>query len=57
MKESTLIKMKSDIQKLQQVVVVALHKIEKLEAKDVEVIEPEKVDIKVNYDYIKHLDG
>ena len=28
--------MKSDIQKLQQVVVVALHKIEKLEAKDIE---------------------
>ncbi len=44
MKESTLIKMKSDIQKLQQVVVVALHKIEKLEAKDVEVVELEKVD-------------
>jgi len=36
--------MKSDIQKLQQVVVVALHKIEKLEAKDVEVIQPEEVD-------------
>lgn len=36
--------MKSDIQKLQQVVVVALHKIEKLEAKNIEVIEPEEVD-------------
>ena len=36
--------MKSDIQKLQQVVVVALHKIEKLEAKDVEVVEPEVVE-------------
>jgi len=36
--------MKSDIQKLQQVVVVALHKIEKLEAKDVEVVQPEEVD-------------
>lgn len=36
--------MKSDIQKLQQVVVVALHKIEKLEAKDIEVVEPEEVD-------------
>lgn len=35
--------MKSDIQKLQQVVVVALHKIEKLEAKDIEVVEPEVV--------------
>lgn len=35
--------MKSDIQKLQQVVVVALHKIEKLEAKNVEVIDPEEV--------------
>lgn len=44
MKESTLLKMKSDIQKLQQVVVVALHKIEKLEAKDIEVVEPEEVD-------------
>ena len=44
MKESTLLKMKSDIQKLQQVVVVALHKIEKLEAKDVEVVQPEEVD-------------
>ena len=43
MKESTLLKMKSDIQKLQQVVVVALHKIEKLEAKNVEVIDPEEV--------------
>lgn len=43
MKESTLLKMKSDIQKLQQVVVVALHKIEKLEAKDIEVVEPEVV--------------
>lgn len=43
MKESTLLKMKSDIQKLQQVVVVALHKIEKLEAKNVEVVDPEEV--------------
>ena len=43
MKESILLKMKSDIQKLQQVVVVALLKIEKLEAKDVEVIEPEEI--------------
>jgi hypothetical protein len=44
MKESTLLKMKSDIQKLQQVVVVALHKIEKLEAKDIEVVQSEEVD-------------
>jgi len=44
MKESTLLKMKSDIQKLQQVVVVALHKIEKLEAKDIEVTEEEVID-------------
>jgi hypothetical protein len=36
--------MKSDIQKLQQVVVVALHKIEKLEAKDIEVVQSEEVD-------------
>lgn len=36
--------MKSDIQKLQQVVVVALHKIEKLEAKDIEVTEEEVID-------------
>jgi len=43
MKESTLLKMKSDIQKLQQVVVVALHKIEKLEAKDIEVVDPEEI--------------
>jgi len=43
MKESTLLKMKSDIQKLQQVVVVALHKIEKLEAKNIEVVDPEEV--------------
>ena len=44
MKESTLLKMKSDIQKLQQVVVVALHKIEKLEAKDIEVTEEEVIE-------------
>ena len=44
MKESTLIKMQQDLKLTQQAVVVALHKIEKLEAKFPPELDEEKKD-------------
>jgi len=44
MKESTLIKMKQELKLTQQAVVVALHRIEKLEAKFPPELDEEKKD-------------